>query len=106
MVEEVDAHEVAGFFHPFRDAVVLLAGLWVVAGVIVCDGDDRGVVDDGEFDDQSHVDGGLADATHGESLRLDELVVLVHQQHPGLFHVEVLHLGMEVEIDAVGGVDA
>ena len=43
VVEEEDAHQLASLFHAFCKAVVVAAGSWVVAWVVVAECDHRGV---------------------------------------------------------------
>ena len=43
VVEEEDAHQLASLFHAFCEAVVVDAGSWVVAWVVVAECDHRGV---------------------------------------------------------------
>ena len=54
------------------------------------------------LDDLPHVDGGLADAATRDADGVDEPETLVEQHYPGLFDVEVLHLGPHDGVD-VGG---
>ena len=43
VVKKVDAHQLASLLHALRQTVVVTAGAGVAAGMVVAEGDDRGV---------------------------------------------------------------
>ena len=93
MVEEMDAHEAAGIFEALCQFVVDGARMRVAARVVVGEGDHRSVVHYRLLDDDSDVNAHLRQTAVAESDGLDEFHVLTHQNHIGLLHEQVLHLG-------------
>ena len=69
-------------------------------------GDDGGVAENGLADDDADIDADLADAAVGNAELLDEALVLVHQQHPELLGIHILHHGMHVVVNPGGGAEA
>lgn len=69
-------------------------------------GDDGGVAENSLADDDADIDADLADAAVGNAELLDEALVLVHQQHPELLGIHILHHGMHVVVDPGGGAEA
>ena len=62
MVEEVDAHELARAFDALGQFIVRLAGREIAGGVVVTDGEDGAVGEDGFTHDDADIDGRLRDA--------------------------------------------
>ena len=102
VVEEVEAHGVAGGFDLAGDAVVLMTGLRVVAGVVVDERKGGGVAKQCFAYNDAHVDGRIAQPTVGNTEWTDEAVVLIHQQDPRFLYVEVLHDGVHIVVDGSG----
>ena len=67
VVEEVEAHGVAGGFDLAGDAVVLMTGLRVVAGVVVDERKGGGVAKQCFAYNDAHVDGRIAQPTVGNT---------------------------------------
>ena len=99
VIHEEDAHQFTGMLDAFGQFVVGFAGSEVTGRVVVANGEDSGVGKDGLADDDADIDGCLRDATVRDTYFLDETVVLVEQQRPELFHVEVLHLRVHLVIN-------
>ena len=76
VVEDVDAHQSAGFLDRVGELVVHAAGSQASRRVVVADGKDGGIGQHGLADDDAHVDAHLADAAVGNPDLLDEPVVL------------------------------
>ena len=106
VVEQIDAHQVAGFLHTFCQSVIITAGPDVVAGMIVTEGNDCGIGQQCLFHDDAHIDGRFADAAARDTHLFDEFVVLVHEQDPRFLGAEVLHQWVHSFVDSRGGVDA
>ena len=106
MVEEVYAHDVAGFVDPVGELVVEAAGMVVATRVVVCRGYDGGIVGNRRRYVEAYVDGSLGDAAVAYAHSLYEFEVLVHEQYPRLLHVEVLHPWVHVVVYVGGGAKA
>jgi len=102
MVEEMDAHGVAGCLDTLCQPVVVAAGTGLAGGMVVAEGQHSGIGEDGFLHDDAHVDGRLGNAAVRDAHRTDEAVALVHQERPRLFYVEVLHEGVHIIIDSGG----
>lgn len=102
VVGKVDAHHVAGLLYALRQAVVVAAWARVLAGVVVGQGEDGGVVEQCLAHDDAHVNSRFADAAVRDALPLYELEVLVHEQYPRLLGVEVLHERVQVVVYGCG----
>ena len=100
MVHQVQSHHVASAFDALRQFVILSTGPDAAAGVVVADGKNGGIGKHSLAHDDADVDRHFRDAAVGNAQFLDESEVLVHQQHPELFHVEVLHHWVHVVVDA------
>ena len=100
VVAEADAHQFAGFADAGGQRVVLMAGTQAAGGVVVADGKDGGVGQNGFAHDNADVDRDLADASVGNTQPLDEAEVLVHEQYPEFLDVQVLHQGVHIVVDA------
>ena len=102
VVHEADAHQLAGTMDAAGQLVVGVAGREVAGRVVVTDGEDGGVGENGLLHDDADVYDSLADAASGNPHFPDEAVVLIEQQHPELFDVEVLHLRVHLVVDLGG----
>lgn len=80
----------------------MYAGVQAARRVVVADGHDGGVGQYGLAHDDANVDTDLGDAAMRDAELFDEPVVLVHEQQPELFYVQILHQGMHVVVDACG----
>ena len=102
VVHEADAHQLAGTMDAAGQLVVGVAGREVAGRVVVADGEDGGVGENGLLHDDADVYDSLADAASGNPYFPDEAVVLIEQQHPELLDVEVLHLRVHLVVDLGG----
>ena len=77
VVEKVDIHHLAGTDEASRQYLIGLAGAEIARGMVVTDGEDSAVREDGLPHDDADVDGGFSNATMRDTNFLDETVVLV-----------------------------
>ena len=101
VVGHVYSHGLARLLQSLRQSVVVGAGRGVVARMVVAQGYDGGVVEYRLAYYYAYVHGSLTYASVRYALLLYQSEVLVHKQHPRLFHVQVLHLGVHVRVDGV-----
>lgn len=62
MVEEVDAHQFAGSLDASRQIIVALAGFKVARRVVMANGKDGAIGENGFLHHDADIDGGLSDA--------------------------------------------
>ena len=62
MVEEVDAHQFTGSLDVFCQFVVIPAGREIARRVVMTDGENRAVGEDGFLHDDTDINSGLCDA--------------------------------------------
>ena len=77
MIQEVDVHNLTGSTDTSCQCFVGLAGGEVAGGMVVADGEDGAVREDGLPHDDADVDGGFCDTAMRDANFLDETVVLV-----------------------------
>ena len=102
VVLEMDAHEVASRLDALGQFVILPAWGDTSRWMVVAEGDDGGIAEDGLLDDDAHVNARLGDAALAYAHGLDEFAVLVHQYDVGFLGLQVLHLGQHVAVDSGG----
>ena len=102
MVEEVDAHGFASLLHTLREPVIVGAWRRVVGRMVVAESQDGSISQDRLPHDDADVHGSFRNTPVGDALRLDKLVVLVHEDNPSFFNVEVSHERSHVFIDGYG----
>ena len=101
MVKKIKAHGLTRLFHALRYAVIVATGAVVAARMVVAESHHRGVAEDSLAADHPHINSRLTDASMRYAHSLDELKVLVHEQHPRLLHIEVLHAGVHIFVDGL-----
>ena len=79
VVHELQPHQTAGVPDTVGEVIILSAGAYGTAGVVMTNGNDRGVVEYRLADDDADIDGDLGDAAVGNLDLLDEPVSLVEQ---------------------------
>ena len=105
VVEEFDVHHFAGTVEVPCQYLIVVAGGEITRGMVVTDGEDSAVREDGLPHDDADVDGGFCDTAMRDANFLDETVVLVHQQCPELLDVKILHDRVHVIVDTGGSAE-
>ena len=98
MVEEKQAHQLACLLHLGGERVVGTTRTESATGMIMAQGHHSGIAHDSLLHDYPHVDSRLGESAARYAHLLDELEILVHQQHPSFLHVQVLHHGVHLLI--------
>ena len=89
VIHEVDTHQFTSAFDASCQFIVGPAGTEVARGMVVTDGEDGAVGENGLLHDDTDIDGGLSDTPVGDAYFLDEMVMLVHKKYPELLYVKV-----------------
>ena len=71
----------------------------MVAGMIVSQSQHSGIAEQGFFQYDAHVDSCFAQTAMADTKGLYESEMLIEQQHPCLFDIEILHAWMQVFVD-------
>ncbi len=98
MVGHVYAHDVGRRLEFLCQTVVIGAWSWIVARMVVTQGYDCGVVEQCFFDDYAYVDSSFAQSSVTDAQAFYQFEVAVHQQHPRLFYIKVLHYRVHVVV--------
>ena len=77
VVEEFDVHYFTGTVETPSEYLIIFAGGEIARGMVVADGENGAVREDGLPHDDADVDGGFSNATMRDTHFLDETVVLV-----------------------------
>lgn len=95
MVYEGDVHHSAGRADALGLFDVTLTGSGITGRMVVSHKDLCGIVEEGPAQDGAGIDDGCVEAAFGEHLNGDDAVVLVEEQGPELFVVELGEAGFE-----------
>ena len=91
VIEEVDAHHFTGPFDVLGQDVVAWARLEIAWRVVMTNGEDGAVNKNRFFHDDTNIDRCLCNAAMRDLDLFDEPVILIHEQHPELLDIEILH---------------
>ena len=108
VVNQLDVHDLAGLVDALGEAVVLGAGVGIVAGMVVSQDDARREALDGGAQDHLDVGNGHGGATAAHLHTFLDLFGVVKQDDQHFLMVEVLHLSTQVFVGfvAAGNLEA
>lgn len=93
MVHEENAHDLTGLVDLVGQQIIVFAWNRIVAGMVMADSQDGGIVEEHFFHDEADIYGCFCDTAMRDAFSLNEFEVLVHQENPTFFHIEILHAG-------------